>query len=256
MPANEPPRSEATDPTLARRIPVVEYHDTEYSQGPTVQMHTQWFLDQLQWLSDNGYRCLKSDELVQFVLGQSRPAQKSFALRFDLGAPIFQNFNDVIIPALEKYSFHAFFFVLTSMIKEDNGDKCVCWNNLLEWEKAGLIEVASHGVYHPDYQKITMAQRLWDARESKRLIELKIGHPISFFGFPKDSAPQHPETFLKPLGYRLAFAGPRMERSVLYKDPNPFALPCYYPYSDNKYYPAINGMKGLDFGGMIQNAAN
>ena len=232
----------------------MEYHTTEYTQGPTVAIHTDWFLAQLQWLSDNGYKALTGEEVIHFVQGDSRPPQKSFALRFDLDAAIYQNFHDVIIPALEKHSFQAFFFALTSMTRDDNKDGCVSWNNLLEWEGAGIIEVASLGVYHPDYQQITMDQRLWDARESKRVIEPKLGHPISFFGFPKDSVPDHPEAFLKPLGYSLAFAGPRMERNVLFKDPNPYALPCYYPYSDPKYYPAINGMNGADFGGMIQAA--
>ena len=232
----------------------MEYHTTEYTQGPTVAIHTVWFQAQLQWLSDNGYKTLTGDELVHFVQGSARPPQKSFALRFDLGAAIYQNMHDVIIPALEKYSFRAFFFVLTSMTRNDNKYDCISWRNLLDWEKAGLIEVASHGVNHPDYQQIDAPSRLWDARESKRLIESKVGHPISFFGFPKDSVPDHPEAFLKPLGYNLAFAGPRMERSVLFKDPNLYALPCYYPYSDPKYYPAINGAKGADFGGMIQAA--
>ena len=233
---------------------MVEYHNTEYTQGPTVAIHTDWFLAQLQWLSDNGYKTLTGEELVHFVQGSSRPPQKSFALRFDLGAAIYQNFHDVIIPALEKHSFRAFFFVLTSMTRDDNSYGCVSWSNLLDWEKEGLIEVASHGVNHLDYQQIDAPSRLWDARESKRLIESKLDHAISFFGFPMDSAPDHPEAFLKTAGYSLAFAGPRMERSVLFKDPNPYALPCYYPYSDPKSYPAINGMKGADFGGMIQAA--
>ena len=233
---------------------MVEYHNTEYTQGPTVAIHTNWFLAQLQWLSDNGYKSLTGEELIHFVQGDSRPPQKSFALRFDLGGSIFQNFHDVIIPALEKYSFRAFFFALTSMTRDDNQFGCISWNDLMDWEAAGLIEVASHGVNHPDYQQIDPPARLWDARERKRLIEAKIGHPIQFFGFPKDSAPAHPEAFLMPLGYKLGFAGPRMERSVLFKDPNPFALPCYYPYSDPNHYPAINGAKGLDFGGMIQAA--
>jgi N-acetylmuramoyl-L-alanine amidase len=252
-PKETPPEVPA-ETVLAKKIPVIEYHDTEYTQGPTVVIHTEWFLAQLQWLSDNGYKTLTGEELVRFVQGEYRPPQKSFALRFDLGAPIYRNFKDVIIPALKEFSFRAFFFMLTSMTKEENREGCVSWANLIEWEKAGYIEVASHGTYHPDYKKITPAQRLWDARESKRFIEEKVGHPILFFGFPMDSSPEHPEAFLRAAGYSLGFVGPRMERSVLFKDPDPFALPCYYPYSDPRYYPAINGMKGLDFGGMIEKA--
>jgi peptidoglycan/xylan/chitin deacetylase (PgdA/CDA1 family)/DNA-binding CsgD family transcriptional regulator len=246
--------SDPVDPSLATRIPVLEYHDTEFKMGPTLQMKTEWFLAQMQWLSDNGFFLLSGDDLIQFVQGDSRPPQKSCVLRFDLGQPALQNYQEVIIPALEKYSFHAIFFLLTNMIKDDCVDNYLCWSQLLEWEKAGLIEFGSHGVYHPDYKKLSLAARRWDARESKRLIEAMVGHPISFFGYPYDSVPTNPSALLKPLGYRLAFAGYRPERSVLFKDPTPYALPCYYVYSGEKSYPVITGTRGLTFGQMVLKA--
>lgn len=249
-----PPGPPAEAPVLAKRIPVIEYQDTEYRQGPRVVMRTEWFLKQLEWLSDHGYKTLTGEELLRFVRGEFRPPQKSCAIRFDLSKPLYDNFRDVIIPALEKYSLRAFLFVQVNMVGEGNQDGCVSWGNLIEWEREGVIEIASHSVYHPDYKKISAAERLWDARESKRAIEEKVGQPIRFFGFPMDSAPEHPEAFLQAAGYSLGFVGPRMERSVLFKDPDPYALPCYYPFSDPRYYPAINGMKGLDFGEMIEKA--
>ena len=248
------PQAQPADPALANRIPMLEYHDSEYKMGATVQMKTAWFLEQMQWLSDNHFKTLTGEELIQFALGRARPPQKSFSLRFDLGLPVYQNFHDVIIPALERHSFHAFFFVLTNNIKDTCKDNYICWGQLQEWEQAGLIEVGSHGVYHPDYRKITATAWRWDAKESKRVIEAKLGHPISFLAYPYDSAPDRPAALLKPLSYQLAFAGPRAERSVLFKDSTPYALPCYYPYSNPKIYPAINGARGLTFGQMILGA--
>ena len=71
-----------------------------------------------------------------------------------------------------------------------------------------------------------------NARVSKRTIESKLSHPISFFAFPYDLVPNHPDLLLKLFNYRLAFAGyTRVDRSVQFNDPTPFALPCYYPYS-------------------------
>jgi N-acetylmuramoyl-L-alanine amidase len=249
VPAPVPPAS--PDPSLALRVPVIEYHDSEFSMGPKVRMRTDWFLAQLKWLSDNGFHSLTGAELIRFVRGEAQPPKKSFALRFDLGAPVYSNVRDVIVPALQQYGFHAIFFALTSSLREDNRNNCISWSNLLEWEATGLVEIGSHGVNHPDYQKLTIAGQRWDARESRKLLEVKLNHPISFFAFPKDSVPTRPDLVLKPLGYDLAFDGARIERSVTFKDKNPYGLPCYYPYADPKKYPAINGMKGLDFGGMM-----
>jgi peptidoglycan/xylan/chitin deacetylase (PgdA/CDA1 family) len=242
------------DPTQTNRIPVIEYHGTEYKMGTTIQMTTAWFLAQLEWLSENGYQTLNGEQLANFALGVSRPPKKSCAIRFDLGLAVADNVRDVVIPTLEKYAFHALFFVLTSAVNEDGKNNLLSWGQLKEWEAAGLIESGSHGVYHPDYKKLTAVQRQWDAKTSKTTIEAKLGHPISFFAFPYDSVPARPDTLLKPLGYKLAFNGFRTQRSVLFKDPNPYALPCYYPYSNGKIYPILSGAKGLTFAQMIEAA--
>lgn len=243
-------------PTLASRIPIIEYHDSEYKGAQTVQMTTPWFLSQLQWLSDNGFKALTGAELLQFVRGEARPPKKSCVLRFDLGMPVHKNFQEVIIPALVKYSFPAIIFVLTSAIKETSKTNYVCWSHLREWEQTGLVEIGSHGVNHPDYRKAATAVRVWDARESKRIIEQQLGHPVPFFTFPFDSVPNNPDALLKLFGYQLGFAGNSRikDRSVLFNDPNPFSLPAYYPYSYKTIYPLITGTAKLTFGQMIEAA--
>lgn len=244
------------DPSLARRIPAIEYHDSEYKGAQTVQMTTAWFLSQLQWLSDNGYHALSNSEILRFVRGEYQPPRRSCFLRFDVGMPIYKNLQEVVVPALVKYSFHATFFVLTCAIKETSKANDVCWSHLREWEQTGLIEIGSHGVYHPDYRAAPTATRVWDARESKRIIETKLGHPIAFFCFPYDSVPNNPGALLRLFGYQLGFAGNSRikDRSIQFNDPNPFSLPCYYPYSYKKIYPLITGTAKLTFGQMMEAA--
>jgi peptidoglycan/xylan/chitin deacetylase (PgdA/CDA1 family) len=249
------PQPNSVDTTLANRIPAIEYHDAEYGSG-TIQMTTEWFLNQMQWLSDNGYKTLTGGELYQFVTGASKPPQKSCFLRFDLGLPVYKSFQQVIIPTLVKHSFHATVFVLTGNIKDTQPAKgnFICWSHLREWEQTGFVEVGSHSVSHPDFRPTATAKRLSELKESKRIIESKLGHAISFFAWPYDSVPTQPDVLLKLFDYKLGFAGYRLERSIVFKDPNPFALPCYYPYSSKKTYPLITTTKKLTFGQMIQDA--
>jgi peptidoglycan/xylan/chitin deacetylase (PgdA/CDA1 family) len=249
------PQPDPVDPSLASRIPAIEYHGTEYNGGPTIQMRPEWFLAQMQWLSDHEYKALTNDEILQFVQGVARPPKKSCILRVDVGLAILKDIREVILPALQKFGFHATFYVLTSSIRDTPYKNCICWSDLLEWEQTGLVEIGSHGVYHPDYRKAATATRLWDLRVSKHTIESKLGHPISFFAFPYDSVPNHPDVLLKLFDYRLAFAGyTRIDRSVQFNDPTPFALPCYYPYSGKKIYPIITTTKTLTFEQMIEAA--
>jgi peptidoglycan/xylan/chitin deacetylase (PgdA/CDA1 family) len=246
----------SVDSTLATRIPALEYHDSEYKGGETVQMTPEWFMAQMQWLADNGFKTLTSQELLQFVSGSSRPPQKSCFLRFDVGLPVYKNFQEVIVPTLVKYSFHAAFFVLTSNIKDVQPAKTnfICWSHLREWEKTGLIEIGSHSINHPDFRPTGTATRLRELRESKRIIESKLGHLISLFAWPYDSVPNHPDILLKLFGYTLGFAGYRIERSILFKDSSQFALPCYYPYSSKKAYPILTTSNKQTFGQMLLGA--
>lgn len=241
MVTNLPGQVTSVDSTLATRIPALEYHDSEYKGGETVQMTTEWFQAQMQWLANNGFKTLTSQELLQFVLGNARPSQKSCFLRFDVGLPVYKNLQEVIVPTLVKYSFHAAFFVLTSNIKDTQPAKgnFVCWSHLREWEKTSLIEVGSHSINHPDFRPTGTPTRLYELRESKKTIESKLGHSISLFSWPYDSVPNHPDALLKLFGYTLGFAGYRTERSILFKDSNQFSLPCYYPYSSKKAYPLL-----------------
>jgi peptidoglycan/xylan/chitin deacetylase (PgdA/CDA1 family) len=256
MEINATSQTNFTDTAPASRIPALEYHDAEYNGGVNVQMTVAWFLAQMKWLSDNGYKTLTGDELCQFAIGNSRPQQKSCFLRFDVGLPVYKSFQEVIVPTLVHYGFHGTFFVLTRNIKDTQPPKgnFVCWSHLREWEKTGLVEVGSHSVNHPDFRPTGTATRLWELRESKRMIESKLEHAISLFAWPYDSVPNHPDVLLKLFNYKLGFAGHRNERSIVFKDPNPFALPCYYPYSSKKAYPLITTSNKLTFGQLIDTA--
>ena len=84
MPAISASQPSALEPALAGRIPAIEYHDSEYGGGQ-VQMTTTWFMAQLQWLSDNGFKTLTNAEMIAFATGQQRPQQRSCFLRFCTG---------------------------------------------------------------------------------------------------------------------------------------------------------------------------
>jgi N-acetyl-anhydromuramyl-L-alanine amidase AmpD/peptidoglycan/xylan/chitin deacetylase (PgdA/CDA1 family) len=243
------PESTLEPPSLyAKRIPVVEYHDSEYQMAKNlIIMTTEWFQEQMDWLDQNDFVTLNAEELVGFVNGTYSPPERSVVLTFDVGTGEAENFKEVIIPALKEHHFTALFFVLINAITEDGSNNTVTWSDLREWQEAGLISVQSHGVYHPDYQLLNFNQMLWDAKTSFDIISEKVGIAPLIFAYPFDSVPEEKNLVMEKAGYQIALAGHRLERSVLKEDPDRYALPRYYPYSNPDYYPILSDGHGWTF---------
>jgi N-acetyl-anhydromuramyl-L-alanine amidase AmpD/peptidoglycan/xylan/chitin deacetylase (PgdA/CDA1 family) len=232
----------------AKRIPIVEYHDSEYQMAKNeIIMTTEWFRDQMDWLDKNNFTTLNPEELLGFVNGTFSPPERSVVLTFDVGTGEAENFKGVIIPALEDHQFTALFFVLINAITDDGSNNTVTWSELREWQEEGVISVQSHGVYHPDYQLLNFNQMLWDAKTSFDTISEKIGTEPLIFAYPYDSVPEETDRVMAQAGYQLALGGHRLERSVIKEDPDRYSLPRYYPYSNPDYYPILSDGYGWTF---------
>jgi N-acetyl-anhydromuramyl-L-alanine amidase AmpD/peptidoglycan/xylan/chitin deacetylase (PgdA/CDA1 family) len=239
-PTEEGPRAE--------RIPILEYHHPEYaSHGAEISMTIDWFLEQMGWLHQNDFTTLSAEELIAFVDGLDRPPEKSVVLTFDIGTAHADGFRQVIIPTLRKYGYKALFFVLVNAITDDGAGNTLTWTDLREWQQEGLISIQSHGVYHPDYKDLTYDQMLWDSKTSYEIITEEMGELPLIFAYPYDSVPDNAERLMRDVGYQLALAGYRRERSVLFEDPDRFALPRYYPYSNEESYPILSDGYGWTF---------
>jgi peptidoglycan/xylan/chitin deacetylase (PgdA/CDA1 family) len=243
--------STPTPELFAEEIPVLEYHFTTFKLGD-VMMTTEWFLSQMRTLADGGYTTITAEQLAAFLDGKNIPA-KSVVLTFDAGTAHRDDFADNIIPALEKYRFHALFFVLTSNINDACGmDNKICWGELRKWADGGLISVESHGVYHPDYATISAEEQRWDALVSRRIITDKAGRAPVGFAYPYDSYNDSAGRVLKSVGYAFALAGnTRNDRGVHLGDADRYHLPRVYPYSNPQIYPVIYGTFGLTFDQMV-----
>jgi peptidoglycan/xylan/chitin deacetylase (PgdA/CDA1 family) len=217
-----------------------------------VMMTTEWFLSQMQTLADGGYTTITAEQLAAFLDGKDVPAG-SVVLTFDAGTAHRDDFAENIIPALRKFRFHALFFVLTTNINDACGEENkLCWRELSDWAKEGLISIESHGVYHPDYATISAEEQRWDAMTSRQIIAEKTGRDPIGFAYPYDSYNESAGRVLKSVGYVFALAGnTRDDRGVHLADPDRYHLPRVYPYSNPQIYPAVYGASGLTFDQVI-----
>ena len=250
QPKSEPLAENAT------RLPIIEYHySTFYFDG--VMMKPEWFVEQMEWLSEQGFHTLTIDELADFVDGSSAPPQPAVALTFDVGISHFDDYTEVVVSTLRRLGLHGIFFIQTQGVLEECDGKFTCWESLAEWLEEGVISVGSHTVYHQDFTTLSSAQILVELKRSKEVIEEKLGVSIIGVCYPFDAV--NPDAFpiLERLGYRFAVGGwTRSDRSAHLGDPEPYSLPRLYPYSNDSIYPAMAGSGGLSFAELMTAATD
>ncbi|MCL4559835.1 MAG: polysaccharide deacetylase family protein [Chloroflexi bacterium] len=229
----------------AKRIPIIEYHDPEFKLNEQVQMTTAWFEDQMTWLASNQYQTLDADELNLYLDGTGSFPHKSVVLTFDVGTARKQIYIDTVLPILKKYKFKAVFFILANdtVVTDDcSKTKLFCWNDFKQWADEGLVTIASHGLYHPDFTKLTAAEIKYELEISRKLLYEKTGRVPKGFAFPFDYTSSAASILTKNAGYQFAVAGnTRNDLASMPNDPDRFKLPRVYPYSNASLYPNLNG---------------
>lgn len=238
---------------VAERVPVIEYHYSTYAMGQLTQMRTEWFLAQLDWLAANGYRTLTGAEFTAHLSGEVPAPARSVVLRFDVAQSHFDDYAEVIVPALRERGQHGLFFILASRTVAECDGEHACWPTLKDWADEGVISPESHTQWHINYNDLT-AEELWrDARLSKETIEAETGHTVHGLCYPFDAVSAKALTILPELGYAFAVGGyTRNERAVLFADPAPFALPSLYPYSSPEAYPELTSHPGQTFATLLE----
>ncbi len=234
-------------PTLtpAARIPIIEYHDPDFKLNDQVQMTTAWFEEQIRWLYENGFHTLSGDDLAAFLDGTTAFPQKSVVLTFDVGTAKKPTYTDIVLPILRKYKFDAVFFILANdtVVTDDcKKPKHFCWNDFKQWADEGLVTIASHGLYHPDFTKLTPNEIKYELETAKKVLIEKTGRVPVAFAFPFDNASEIASTLTRAAGYQFAVAGnTRKELAAAPNDPDRFKLPRVYPYSNPLVYPNLTG---------------
>ena len=260
FPAATATATAATPPTPAplpaSRVPILEYHYNSFEMLPSVMMKPEWFEAQMRWLAAAGFHTLNSAELAGFVAGSQPAPARSVALTFDVGASHFDEYLSDIVPTLRREHLRAIFFVMPSQTRDTCDGQTACWPSLLAWRDEGLISIESHSFLHEDYATLSPEMLAFDIVRSKRAIEARTGQPVLGLCYPFDSVTPAALDLLARAGYRYAVAGAtRPDRSAQWGDPQPFALPRYYPYSGESTYPIVGGTHGLTFQEMMLGAS-
>ena len=93
---------------------------------------------------------------------------------------------EYIYPILKKYNIKASIFIVTDKIgQEIDGIKYLRWEECLEMQNSGLVEIFSHSKKHVFYNKLPVREIRDDVKESYKLIEEHLGkQELKVFAYP------------------------------------------------------------------------
>lgn len=187
------------------KIPVLLYHDFiktlpdsdpynfDYINTP------QSFEENIKFLLENGYTFISMQELNDGIDGKIELPSKPIIITTDDG--YYSNY-EYIYPILQKYNVKASIFIVTDLIgKKTDGKKYLDWQQCLEMQNSGLVEILSHSKKHIAYDKLPVKILLEDVIDSYKIIEEKLGKKtLKVFAYPYGLHTKETVRALKSIG--------------------------------------------------------
>ncbi|HJD43462.1 MAG TPA: polysaccharide deacetylase family protein [Candidatus Paenalcaligenes intestinipullorum] len=200
----------------AKRLPIMMYHHVT-PNGGMINSTPQNFESQLQWLKNNGWQSVTTQQVEEFLAGQPIPA-KSVLLTFDDG--YLDNWV-YAYPLLKKYGFTAVCFLVTSWIQDGelrpntlnvttdflpecpehhecerlieagrSDDVVLRWNEIQAMRETGVFEFHSHTHTHTrwDLSKESAHKNeriLWELQTAQAILQTKLGIRSEHFCWPQ-----------------------------------------------------------------------
>ena len=168
-------------------IPILLYHNVgnDFLQ-PNMFVSVEQFESQMKYLKNHSYYTVFLDEVLEHIKGKNTLPDKTIAITFDDG--YIDNFTHAF-PIMKKYQIKATIFINTSKMvshgerKKEQRSKFISWDQALEMQESGLIDIQSHG--HRHVKHIGHIQEMNEnLMKSKMLIEGVLKKPCSFISWP------------------------------------------------------------------------
>jgi peptidoglycan/xylan/chitin deacetylase (PgdA/CDA1 family) len=217
-----------------RGLIVLMYHKVNDQVNNTLTVSPEEFRRQIAYLAGH-YTVVTPDEVIEAVESEGSLPERAVLLTFDDG------YLDVLsnaYPVLQKHGCRAVLFIATDFLggRTLPHDKQVAIANpTLAWEHIlmmqDVFEIGSHGCSHRIMTRMPIGEATREIRESKAIIEGRIGREVRVFSYPKGSIMDFNselEAVVRQAGYRLCFttipgANPRVAEAGF----NPFRLHRY-----------------------------
>jgi peptidoglycan/xylan/chitin deacetylase (PgdA/CDA1 family) len=224
-------------------IPVLMYHHVNPHKGDMFTVTPEVFEGQMAYLAKAGYRALSLDELFAFIKGDLDLKQKAVVITFDDGW--LDNFI-YAFPVLEKYKLRATMFIVTdwvekssekfdgiatfiptneeskALVRKGEAQKVVLtWELIGKMTDSGLFDFFSHTKRHLFCNQLSEPELLAELRESKRILEERLGRPCPYLCWPDGMYSDTAISIARKTGYKALFT---IERGAVKAGSDPFGI--------------------------------
>jgi peptidoglycan/xylan/chitin deacetylase (PgdA/CDA1 family) len=177
----------------AQSLPILVYHQLRVSGNDPADapdaISLERFEAQMKYLHSQGYMTLSMDEVIRFLKGEPFPA-KIVAIHFDDG------WKSALqaVPILNHYGFKASFWIIAG---KGIGWPHMDWGEVQALAENPRFDIFSHTMTHPWKPNDTfldwinnrvpgkgLEQVNWELKESKRVLEEKLGKPVVYLAWP------------------------------------------------------------------------
>lgn len=186
------------------KIPILLYHDIQPDNVDLSQkaielrpytLRLSDFERQARYLLENGYQTISLNSLANCHESKYHLPHRPIAIVFDDG---WESNYTLAYPVLKKCGFTASFFVIVGKV----GSKgMMTWDHIKEMADNGM-EIGSHTLTHPVPTELSDEELEFELKESKRILEKKLGRKIDLLSSPTGFYNPHMAKIAKKVGYR------------------------------------------------------
>jgi len=195
--------------------PILAYHRIGALRGdhvPTISAEA--FERQLRFLARFRYQVISLQDLVDRISNGRVIPRHCAVITFDDG---YEETVQVASPLLRRFGFPAAVFVTPSEVGRPG---FVTWQQVAAMAKDGFA-VGNHTMNHSYLPLVEPGRLAEELVDSKRLIEERIGRPVTLFSYPVGGYTTHVQSLLKEAGYVGACT---TNRAASVNGIDPFAL--------------------------------
>lgn len=178
-------------------VPVLMYHSISTNPSNSLCVSEKDFAAQMEWLKSQNYHTITVEQLNNALTKGTALPEKPVLITFDDG------YRDNYIaawPILKQNGLVGTFFIISNAIVPSRID----WDELKDLIKHGN-SIGSHTVNHLDLRTLSESQQESELRDSKKIMEERLGIKIISFCYPAGKYNKTTLSLLKKHDYKMAF---------------------------------------------------
>lgn len=167
-------------------VPILLYHcvveELAGEDDPRMIVTADRFSEHMQALKDHGYDTITYDQYMDYVKKGTPLPPKPIIINFDDG---YENNYTYAYPILRDMNMKATIFIVAGYVGATTTKyPHFTWEQALEMEHSGVIDIQSHTMTHPMLSELSYEETLREMRMSKYLVEKNMGKECKYMAYP------------------------------------------------------------------------